>query len=163
MWSLANSKDILFPKIQNFKNWPLQVTFWPFSLKMRPNFFVKVFLPQNLDFEPNEKARETPFGIFQKYAYLTKPFPFCVLSRIYSRLYSRVDCFRLILCRGNPFISLVAMPNTEPWFCSAVLSDWHKTASIVRAHISPMKIQIEKFSNIMICRGKLTLAAPRGV
>ena len=68
----------LFRKIQNFKNWPLQLTFWPFSLKMRPNFFVKVFLPQNLDFEPNEGALEPPFGFFKKYAYLTKPGLFLV-------------------------------------------------------------------------------------
>ena len=61
------------------------ITFIILHLHRKPSLFqlaacfVKVFLPQNLDFEPNEGALEPPFGIFQKYAKLTKPYPFLVV------------------------------------------------------------------------------------
>ena len=59
---MANSKDTLFFKNSKFQKWTPPGHFLTFSLKMRPNFFVKVFLPQNLDFEPNEGALEPPIG-----------------------------------------------------------------------------------------------------
>ena len=60
------------------------ITFIILHLHRKPSLFqlaacfVKVFLPQNLDFESNEGALEPPFGFFKKYAYLTKPGLFLV-------------------------------------------------------------------------------------
>ena len=47
-----------------------------------------------LDSEPNEGALEPPFWIFQK---ISKLDFFLIVSRLYFRVFSCVDCFRLVI------------------------------------------------------------------